>query len=140
MRSDFVISAYTLFPFLATRGRIVFYKEDITNVYFANYYQSKNHNSLFKNKETTGQSYRKISNKNTKKSLRISLDFLTLQERWEWIILAIWVISFLFCNENKNVGVYLFQLPFSLLKNYHVLIEAILDLPKASSDHKITIC
>ena len=54
-------------------------------------------------KETTLESYRKMSNQNTKKSPgSSSLCVCTVRGRWEWIILAIWIAHFmvlLFCNK-----------------------------------------
>ena len=45
--------------------------------------------TVLQNKETTAQSYRKILNQNTKKSPGIKFAVLTVQGRWEWIILAL---------------------------------------------------
>ena len=40
-------------------------------------------------KETTVERYRKMSNQSTKKSPGMKFALLTVQGRWEWIILAI---------------------------------------------------
>ena len=48
-------------------------------------------------KETTVKSYRKMLNQNTKKSPWIKFAiFLTVMERWEWIILATRMAQFLY--------------------------------------------
>ena len=54
-------------PSPSTSVRILFFKEDMTEIYFVNYCQSKKHTTL-QNKETTVQSYQKCLNQNTKKS------------------------------------------------------------------------
>ena len=45
--------------------------------------------TTLQNKETTVQSYRKMSIQNTKKSLGTKLVLLTVGERWEWTILVV---------------------------------------------------
>ena len=46
------------------------------------------------NKETIVQSYWKMSDQNTKKIPGSRLRFLTVWERWEWIIFAVWIAHF----------------------------------------------
>ena len=47
---------------------ILFFKEDVTEIYVVNYYQSKNQKKRYKNKETTVQSSRKMSSQNARKN------------------------------------------------------------------------
>ena len=52
---------------------------------------------MLENKETTVKSYRKMLNQNTKNSPWIKFAiFLTVMERWEWIILAARMAQFLY--------------------------------------------
>ena len=66
--------AFILHPFpSSTSVRLLFFKEDMTHlsqIYFVNHCQSKNHTShiTLQNKETTAQSYQKMSKQNAKKS------------------------------------------------------------------------
>ena len=52
--------------------------------------------TALQNKETTVQSYRKMSIQNTKKSLGIEDVLLTVRGRWEWTILVVWIAYLLY--------------------------------------------
>ena len=45
--------------------------------------------TTLQNKETTVQSYRKMSIQNAKQSLGIEVVLLTVRRRWEWTILVV---------------------------------------------------
>ena len=80
----------------------------MTNI-FCELLSIKEPQKTFQNKETTVQSYRKMSIQNTKKSLGTKLVLLTVRERWEWTILVVW-IAHLLCSDfvtklrKKNYG------------------------------------
>ena len=60
---------------------IFFSQEDVPEICFVNYYQSK---ATLQNKQTTVKMYQKMSNQNTKKSPEGSkLRYLTVSEGWE---------------------------------------------------------
>ena len=94
VRSDFVIltqprppvRAHTLLaytPFFPSKTvPIVYFKEDMAQTNFANYYQSKNHQQCYKIKEP-------VESEHQKRTLGSSLRFSTVQARWKWITLAI---------------------------------------------------
>ena len=72
------------------------------HVYFANYYQSKNHKQRYKIKKILFKAIGECQIKIPKRARGSSLHFLTVQRRWKWIILAMWIahfVLFLLCNE-----------------------------------------
>ena len=80
-------------------------------VYFVNYYQSKNHKQRCKINELLYKVIGKSWLNTPIKALGSSVNFLTVRGRWEWKILAVWIahfILFLFCNEptKKIYGVH----------------------------------
>ena len=66
----------------------------MTNI-FCELLSIKEPQTTLQNKETTVQSYRKMSIQNTKKSLGTKLVLLTVRERWEWTILVVWMAHLL---------------------------------------------
>ena len=84
----YAISLHPLFPH-STNVRIVFLKEDMTDIYFANYHQSKNLKQRYKIKKLLSKAIKKCRMKTPKKALASSLHFLAVKGKWEWIILAI---------------------------------------------------
>ena len=62
VRSDFSDFVILDPPSLLVRAHRCCFIKKIWQIYFANYYQSKNHKQRYKNKDTTVQSYWKISN------------------------------------------------------------------------------
>ena len=86
--------AYTPTP--STSVRILFLKEDMTRAHFVNYYQLKNHKKRYKI-----QSYRKMWNKNTKKSPRIEVALFnfTGEARMDNFGCLNSSLYFLFCND-----------------------------------------
>ena len=109
LRSDFVIldlspplcrctyafSLHTVLP--STKVRMLFL------YYFVNYCQSKNQKQLYKIKKLLHKATEKCRIKTPKTALRSILRFLTIQWRWEWIILVIWIAHlFLFGNESQK--------------------------------------
>ena len=94
--------AYTISSPPCTSVQIVFFNKDMTEIYFANYYESKNHRQRYKIKRLLYKSVGKCRIEAQNRALGMSLYFSSLQERWEWIILTIWIahfILFLFCNK-----------------------------------------
>ena len=78
------------------------FKEDVAEIYFANYYQSKSHKQRCKIKKLLYKAIGKCRIKTPRRALESSLGFLTVLQRWEWMILVIWTahfILFLFCKE-----------------------------------------
>ena len=61
----------------------------MTETYFVNYYQSKNHKHRCKIKKLLYKAIGKYQIKIPRRALGKSLRFLTVQEKWEWMILAI---------------------------------------------------
>ena len=65
----------------------------MAEIYFVNYYESKNHKERYKKKKKKEnlfvQSYWKMSIQNTNKSLGIDVALLTVRGRWGWVILAV---------------------------------------------------
>ena len=59
-----------------------------------NYYQSKNHKQIYKMKKLLYKTIGRLRIKTPRRALESSLHFLTVQERWEWIILAVWIAHF----------------------------------------------
>ena len=51
--------------------------------------------TTLQNKETTVQSYRRISNQSTSKRPEIEIALLTVSKKWEWIISAVWIVPFI---------------------------------------------
>ena len=139
-RSDFVILdpplpctctyAFSLHPLPPiTSVRIVFFKEGITAIYFANYYQSKNHKQRYKIKKLLYKAIRKWRIRTQRRALRIELALFncTGRRRREWIILAIWIAHFIFyfvTNLRKKLMAYvhlqlnLFPSPHSYTSQY----------------------
>ena len=70
-------------PF-STSVRIVFFKEDMTKIYLANYYKSKNLKKRYKIKKQLHKAIGKCQIKTPTRALGTSLRFLTVQGRWEW--------------------------------------------------------
>ena len=94
--------AYTISSPPCTSVQIVFFNKDMTEIYFANYYESKSHRQRYKIKRLLYKSVGKCRIEAQNRALGMSLYFSSLQERWEWIILTIWIahfILFLFCNK-----------------------------------------
>ena len=65
----------THLPPHSTSVRIVFFKEDMTEIYFANYYQSKNHKHCSKIKKLLDKAFEKYRVKISDRALGSSLDF-----------------------------------------------------------------
>ena len=96
-RSDFVIQtphtctsiyAFNIQPLLPTTSvQILFFKETMTDI-FCQLPSIKEPQTTSQNKETTLQSYRKMSIQNTKTSLGIEVVLLTVRERWGQTILV----------------------------------------------------
>ena len=85
--------------------RILLFKEDMTEIYFVNYYQSKNHKQRYKTKKLLYKTIWQCPIKTARRDLRSSLHFLILWVRWEWIILIIEIahfILFLFSNKHEK--------------------------------------
>ena len=85
---------------------MLFWKEDITEIYFVNKYQSKNQKQRYKIQKLLC----KCRIKTPRKALGLSLRFLTVWRRCEWIILSVSIahfILFLFCSKlpEKRYGV-----------------------------------
>ena len=72
----------------STSVRILFFKGNMTDI-FCELLSIKEPQTTLQNKETTVQSYRKMSIQNTKKSLGIEVVLLTVRGRWEWTILVV---------------------------------------------------
>ena len=68
--------------------RILCFKGDMTDI-FCELLSIKEPQTTLQNKETTVQSYRKMSIQNTKKSLSIEVVLLTVRGRWECTILVV---------------------------------------------------
>ena len=71
----------------STSVRIVFFKEDMTKIYFANYYKPKNLKKRYKIKKQLYKAIGKCQIKTPTRALGLSLHFLTVQGRWEWTLL-----------------------------------------------------
>ena len=67
-----------------------------TETYFVNYYQSKNHKQIYYIKKLLYKAIGKLRIKTPRRALESSLHILTVRERWEWIILAVWIAHFVF--------------------------------------------
>ena len=77
------VRAHTLLAYTpSTSVLIVFFKEDMTEMYFTNYYQSENHRQRYKIKKLLYKAIGKCLIKTPKKLLGSSLRFLTIQRRW----------------------------------------------------------
>ena len=102
MRSDFVILNP---PFHSVRAHTLLAytpSPPLWHAYFANYYQSKNHKQRYKIKKILFKAIGECQIKIPKRARGSSLHFLTVQRRWKWIILAMWIahfVLFLLCNE-----------------------------------------
>ena len=68
--------------------QILFFKGDMTDI-FCELLSIKEPQTTLQNKETTEQSYRKMSIQNTKKSLSMQVVLLTVRGRWECTILVV---------------------------------------------------
>ena len=81
----------------------------MTEIYFVNYYQSKNHKQCYKIKKLLCKAIGKCQIKTPERALGSRLRFLTVRGRYKWIILAVWIahVSFQFCYESmkKNYSV-----------------------------------
>ena len=75
--------------------RILCFKGDMTDI-FCELLSVKEPQTTLQNKETTVQSYRKMSIQNTKKSLSIEVVLLTVRGRWECTILVVWIAHLLY--------------------------------------------
>ena len=75
----------------------------MTEMYFVNYYQSKNREQSCKIKKLLYKAIRKCRIKTPRRAPASSLCFLTVWGRWKWIISAIWMAYFiLFLLYNKS--------------------------------------
>ena len=74
----------------------------LKNIYFGNYYKSKYHKQPYKIMKLRYKAIGKCQAKTRKRALRSNLHFLTVRERWKWIIVTIEIAQFplfLFFNE-----------------------------------------
>ena len=86
-----------------------YFLKKICQIYFVNYYQSKNHKQFYKIKKLLCKAIGKCQIKTPERALGSRLRFLTVRGRYKWIILAVWIahVSFQFCYESmkKNYSV-----------------------------------
>ena len=68
----------------------------MTDTYFVNYQQWKNHKQRYKIEKLLYKAIGKCQIKTPRRDLESSLCFLTVRGRWEWIILTVWIAHFLF--------------------------------------------
>ena len=91
---------------------ILFSKEEMTEIYFVNYCQSKNHKHCHKillYKKLFYKTIWKCRIKISTRALGLRLRFLTVRRWWEWKILPDWTshfLQFLFCNEPAKKRIY----------------------------------
>ena len=88
--------AFSLHPLLPVRVYGYYFLIKMCQICFVNSYQSNNHRQRYKIKKLV-QSYQKIQIKTPRRAFdRVCIFFLTTPERWEWIILAVWTVHFLY--------------------------------------------
>ena len=93
----YAFSLHLLLPLARTYRYFI---KKIWQIYFVNYFQSKNHKQRYKIRNY--KAIRKCQIKTPRKTVGSILCFLTVWERWEWIILDVWIAHFplfLFCKE-----------------------------------------
>ena len=84
--------AFSLHPLTSSRSttvQILFFKEDMTETCFVNYYQSKNHKQRYKIKRILCKTIGKCRIKTPRKALGIKVTLSNCMGEWEWIILAV---------------------------------------------------
>ena len=87
--------AFSLHPLLPVRVYGYYLLIKMCQICFVNSYQSNNHRQRYKIKKLV-QSYQKIQIKTPRRAFDRVCIFLTTPGRWEWIILAVWTVHFLY--------------------------------------------
>ena len=108
VRSDFVIldlpsltvCAYALLAYAPSplvRAYVYrFFKRNMTEIYFVNFYQSKHRKQRYKIKKLLYKGIKKCQIKTPRRALGSRVCLLTLRKRWEWLILAVRIAYFLY--------------------------------------------
>ena len=118
--------AFSLHPLPLVRVYGYYFLIKMCQICFVNSYQSNNHRQRYKIKKLV-QSYQKIQIKTPRRAFAFFefAFFLTTPGRWEWIILAVWTVHFLYfyfvTNLRKKIMVYLrlqLDLPFPHTSQY----------------------
>ena len=68
----------------------------IWQMYFVNYYQSKNHKQRYKIKKLLRRAITKCWIITPSRALGSRLHFLNVWGKWEWIFVAVWITHFLY--------------------------------------------
>ena len=89
--------AFSLHPLPLVRVYGYYFLIKMCQICFVNSYQSNNHRQRYKIKKLV-QSYQKIQIKTPRRAFAFFefAFFLTTPGRWEWIILAVWTVHFLY--------------------------------------------